>query len=61
MNRTRREWGLIFLGLAAGFLLGEVKLLFQPNAAAAWVLAVLTLACVATGLFLLYGSGQNRE
>ena len=52
MKRTRREWGMICLGLAVGFMLGEVKQFFQPNQAVAWVLAVLTLAFLLLGFYL---------
>ena len=44
---------MVFLGFAVGFMLGEVKLFFQPNAAVAWVLGALTLACLLAGFYLL--------
>ena len=59
MKRTRREWGMICLGLAAGFMLGEVKQVFQPNQAVAWVLAVLTLAFLLAGFYLTRSGGQE--
>ena len=60
MKRTRREWGFIFLGLAVGFMISEVKLLFQPNRAAAWVLGLLTLACLVLGFYLTRSGGRVR-
>ena len=59
MRRTRREWGMICLGLAGGFMLGEVKQLFQPNPVVAWGLALLTLACLALGFYLISKSGKG--
>ena len=59
MKRTRREWGLICLGLAAGFALGEVKQFTQPNQTVAWVLGLLTLAFLLAGFYLMQGSGQK--
>lgn len=59
MKRTRREWGMICLGLAVGFMLGEVKQVFQPNQVAAWVLGVLTLACLLAGLYLTRSGGPK--
>ena len=59
MKRTRREWGLICLGLAVGFMLGEVKQVFQPNQAVAWVLGVMTLACLLTGFYLTHSGGPK--
>lgn len=59
MRRTRREWGMICLGLAVGFMLGEVKLFFQPNHVVAWVLGLLTLAFLVLGFYLIRGSGPG--
>ena len=59
MKRTRREWGMVFLGLAVGFMLGEVKQLFQPDRVMAWVLAMLALACLLLGFYLLRGTGKG--
>jgi hypothetical protein len=59
MKRTRREWGMICLGLAVGFMLGEVKQVFQPNQAAAWVLALLTLAFLVAGFYLTHRDRQR--
>lgn len=59
MKRTRREWGMICLGLAAGFALGEVKQLFQPNPVVAWVLALLTLGCLMLGFYLMRSGGPE--
>ncbi len=59
MKRTRREWGMICLGLAAGFALGEVKQVFQPNHVVAWVLGVLTLACLLAGFYLMRDSERG--
>ena len=59
MKRTRREWGMICLGLAVGFMLGEVKVFFHPDRAAAWVLALLTLAFLLLGFYLTSGGGQG--
>lgn len=58
MKRTRREWGMVVLGFAVGFMLGEVRQAFQPNAVVAWVLGALTLgaltlACLVAGFYLL--------
>ena len=53
MKRTRRDWGLICLGLAAGFMLGEVKQIWQPDRAVAWILGVLTLAFLLLGFYLI--------
>jgi hypothetical protein len=59
VKRTKQEWGFICLGLAVGFLLGEVKQLMQPQSAPVWssVFAVLTLACLMLGFYL---TGQDR-
>lgn len=59
MKRTRREWGMICLGLAVGFMLGEVKVFFHPDQTAAWVLALLTLACLLLGFYLTRGNGPH--
>lgn len=59
MRRTRREWGFICLGLAVGFMLGEVKQVFQPNRVATWVLAILTLAYLLLGFYLIRGAGPE--
>ena len=59
MKRTRREWGFIFLGLAVGFMLGEVKQLIQPAHAWSWVFAVLTLACLLAGFYLMRSGGKE--
>ena len=59
MKRMRREWGMVFLGLAVGFMLGEVKQVFQPNHVVAWALALLTLACLLLSFFLIRGKNQN--
>ncbi|WP_424949676.1 hypothetical protein [Deinococcus sp.] len=59
MKRTRREWGMICLGLAAGFALGEVKQVFQPNQVVAWVLALLTLASLLLGFYLTRRNGPQ--
>lgn len=50
---------MICLGLAVGFMLGEVKQVFQPNQVAAWVLGVLTLACLLAGLYLTRSGGPK--
>ena len=50
---------MIFLGLAVGFMLGEVKQVFQPNQAVAWMLAVLTLACLLAGFYLMRSGGPQ--
>ena len=57
MKRTRREWGMICLGLAVGFMVGEVKVFFHPDQAAAWVLGLLTLAILVLGFYLMRGRG----
>ena len=59
MKRTQREWGMICLGLAAGFALGEVKQLFRPDRAVAWVLALLTLAFLLLGFYLTRSGGPK--
>ena len=59
MKRTRREWGMICLGLAVGFMLGEVKVFLHPDRAAAWVLALLTLACLLLGFYLTRSGGAK--
>ncbi len=59
MKRTRREWGMICLGLAVGFMLGEVKQAYHPDQAAAWVLALLTLACLIAGFYLTRNGGAR--
>jgi hypothetical protein len=46
VKRTKQEWGFICLGLAVGFLLGEVKQLMQPQS-----------ACLMLGFYL---TGQDR-
>lgn len=43
---------MICLGLAVGFMLGEVKQLMQPAHAWSWFFAVLTLACLLLGFYL---------
>ena len=50
---------MICLGLAVGFMLGEVKLFFQPNHVVAWVLGLLTLAFLVLGFYLIRGSGPG--
>ena len=59
MKRARRDWGMVFLGLAAGFALGEVKQIWQPNQMVAWVLGVLTLACLLAGFYLMRNSKRG--
>ena len=59
MKRTRREWGIICLGLAVGFMLGEVKQVFQPNRVVAWILALLTLGCLVIDFYLMGDSGRE--
>lgn len=59
MKRTRRDWGMVFLGLAAGFTLGEVKQIWQPDRAVAWALGLLTLACLLLGFYLTQDSGRG--
>lgn len=59
MKRTRRDWGKVALGLGVGFLFGEVKQFTRPDAALAWTFALLSLAFVGLGLFLLYGPRQT--
>ena len=49
---------MVVLGFAVGFMLGEVRQAFQPNAVVAWVLGALTLgaltlACLVAGFYLL--------
>ena len=60
MKRTRREWGFIFLGLAVGFMLGEVKQFSTPNRAVAVLLAVLTLASLLLGFYLTRSDGEGK-
>ena len=50
---------MVFLGLAAGFALGEVKQIWQPNQAAAWVLGLLTLACLLLWFYLTRDSKRG--
>lgn len=50
---------MICLGLAVGFMLGEVKVFFHPDQTAAWVLALLTLACLLLGFYLTRGNGPH--
>ena len=50
---------MVFLGLAAGFALGEVKQIWQPNQAVALVLGVLTLACLLAGFYLMRDSKRG--
>ena len=59
VKRTRRDWGMVFLGLAAGFALGEVKQIWQPDRAVAWVLGLLTLACLLLGFYLTRDSRRG--
>ena len=59
MKRTRREWGMICLGLTVGFMLGEVKQAYQPNQAVAWVLGLLTLGFLIAGFYLTHGGGSK--
>jgi len=57
MKRTRRDWGMICLGLAVGFMLGEVKVFLHPDQVAAWVLGLLTLTFLVLGFYLMRGRG----
>ena len=50
---------MVFLGLAAGFALGEVKQIWQPDRAVAWVLGLLTLACLLLGFYLTRDSRRG--
>ncbi|WP_407543727.1 hypothetical protein Q0M94_28075 (plasmid) [Deinococcus radiomollis] len=59
MKRTRREWGMICLGLAVGFMLGEVKQAYHPDQVVAWVLALLTLAFLIAGFYLTRKGGPK--
>ena len=59
MKRTRREWGMICLGLAVGFMLGEVKQAYHPDQIVAWALGLLTLAFLVAGFYLTRGDGPN--
>ena len=43
------------MGLAVDSMLGEVKQVFQPNQGVAWVLGLLTLACLVAGFVLTRG------
>jgi hypothetical protein len=46
---------MVCLGLAVGFMLGEVKQVFQTNQTVAWVLGLLTLAFLIAGFYLTRG------
>lgn len=61
MNRTRREWGLIALGLAVGFMLGEVRQVLQPDQGVSWLLAVLTLGFLVLGFYLIRSDGEGKK
>lgn len=50
---------MIRLGLSVGFMLGEVRLFFQPNQVVAWVLAAPTLGFLALGFVLTRGNGPQ--
>ena len=50
---------MVFLGLAAGFALGEVRQIWQPDRAVAWVLGLLTLSCVLLGFYLTRDSKRG--
>ena len=59
VKRSRREWGMVCRGLAVGFMLGEVRQVFQPNHVEAWVLGVLILALLVFGFYLTRRSGPG--